>query len=105
MTNGNMVSWQKMDKGKIVAYPAISHPTKQSFNQPFQRAESESIRKQLRTVGILGRMRTDNIIDIQIPPFIFGYSPPYALNIWYFAVRRQGVNMFDMHHCIYNMSN
>ena len=68
-----------MAKRKVLARPAASHPTKQSVNQLFQGAKSESIRKQL-TVGILGRrMRTDDIIDIQMPPVILEYNPLVSL--------------------------
>jgi len=65
-----------MAKAKCVTCsPTGSQSTKKSINQPFQRAKNKSIRKKLRTVGILGRrMRTDDIIKIGMPPVILGYN-------------------------------
>ena len=62
-----------------MAHPSASHPTKQSVNQLFPRVKNESICKQIRIVGILGRrMRTDDIIDIKMLLVIHGYSPPVS---------------------------
>ena len=93
-----------MTKEKGVARPAGSQPTKQLVNQQLERAENESIHKQLRTVCILGkRMRNNDIIEIRMPLVILEYSPLLSLEHNY-TLQFVGKEQISTHASLYILS-